>query len=554
MARRVRRPGAVRLAQRVTELSLAALRARLASSAVPLAAFAAPFASFAAGPAALGARLAAFGAPFASFAVRLASSAVPLAAIAVPLAAVAAPVAPVALIAASGAEVTVPGGSVPRAVATADTLRLTLAEATERALSEAPRLARLEALERAADAAARSARAAGRPEVGLSAGYSRLSEVPEFAIQLPGAGRRVIAPDVPNAWRSRVSLTAPLFTGGRIAGAVSAAEREREGARLDRADGAADLALETANAYWRLVLARAHERVVAEALTAYEAHLTDARNRERTGLAARHEVLALEVERDRAELSRLRARHASGDAEDDLRRLLGVDAWTPVRAVEPLEGPAVGSPAAGDPSGAVDDAALRERIDSLTATAMARRPDRAALAGRVLAAEARVGSERAGRWPQLSVAAGYDLSRPNRRYLPADDRWRESWDASVNLSLALFDFGRTAAAVERAQQLAAAGREQLEDLDRRIAREVAARVRAVVSAEEGLEVAERALASARENLRVLRDRYREGVSGSSERLDAEVLLMRAGLERADALADVRLSRAALARAVGAEIR
>jgi outer membrane protein TolC len=51
--------------------------------------------------------------------------------------------------------------------------------------------------------------------------------------------------------------------------------------------------------------------VLEESLAAYEAHLADARNRQAVGLAARNEVLAVQVEKDRAELARLRAANAA---------------------------------------------------------------------------------------------------------------------------------------------------------------------------------------------------------------------------------------------------
>ena len=51
------------------------------------------------------------------------------------------------------------------------------------------------------------------------------------------------------------------------------------------------------------------------------------------------------------------------------------------------------------------------------------------------------------------------------------------------------------------------------------------------NAAAAIPVAERGLESAHENLRVTRDRYREGVIPSSELLDAEVALQRAGLDR-----------------------
>jgi outer membrane protein TolC len=63
-------------------------------------------------------------------------------------------------------------------------------------------------------------------------------------------------------------------------------------------------------------------------------------------------------------------------------------------------------------------------------------------------------------------------------------------------------------------------------------------------------VTETAIASARENVRVAADRYREGASPSSELLDAENVLLRAELDRVEALARVHVAAAELDRAVG----
>jgi outer membrane protein TolC len=65
-----------------------------------------------------------------------------------------------------------------------------------------------------------------------------------------------------------------------------------------------------------------------------------------------------------------------------------------------------------------------------------------------------------------------------------------------------------------------------------------------------VEVAERTVESAAENVRVSSDRYREGVIASSDRLDAETGLLRAGLERVRALTRQQLATAELERAVG----
>jgi outer membrane protein TolC len=121
---------------------------------------------------------------------------------------------------------------------------------------------------------------------------------------------------------------------------------------------------------------------------------------------------------------------------------------------------------------------------------------------------------------------------------------------SLQLTWSLFDGGKAKAAAARAEARADAVRKQLEDLDRRIRLQVAQRRLELDAARAAVEVAERSLEAAREAARVAGERYKAGVIASSELLDAEVALLRAGLDRMEALAEARLAAAALARAVG----
>jgi outer membrane protein TolC len=407
--------------------------------------------------------------------------------------------------------------------------RLTLAQATERALAASAYLGGLRAGERAAEADLRAARAERLPELELRAAYVRQSDVPEVTI-----GGRTLFPNFPDNYRTRLGVSVPLFAGGRLKRAVESAELERQASGKDVDAGRGDVVYEVAAAYWSLATLRRTEEVLGEGLAAYDAHLRDARNRESVGLAARNEVLAVQVERDRAELALLEARRDVTVAEADLRRLLDLPAGVRIETAEPLPSP---SPGAAD-------------TGALVAAALASRPERAALAARVAAAESRLRGARGARLPEVSASAGFDYANPNRLILPPTEGWKDTWDAGVSLSWTLFDSGRTGAAVARAQAQADFAREQLADLEQRIGLEVTRRVEERRTAGARVGLAERALESARENSRVAGDRYRAGVIPSSELLDAEVALLRAGLERTSAQAALRLADAALLRAVG----
>ncbi len=419
-------------------------------------------------------------------------------------------------------------------------LRLTVDEAVSEALQTSPRLDRLGALAAAAEAGERGARAERWPRLDVGGGYQRRSNVPELRIAQPSLDPTVparlvtIYPNIPDNWQLQAGLAWPIYTGGRIGGQIEAAAQGRAAAGFDREAARDDLVFEVKHAYWSLVSAREAARVFTEAIRALEAHLADARNLERFGMAARNDVLAVEVQRDRAELNQIEAEAAADVAEADLRRLLGAPGETRVEPTEPLE---------AVPAGKLD-------VEALVAEAGSARPDRAALVARIAAADAIVGVERGARLPQVALTGGYLYANPNRVVIPPEEKWTDTWDVGVSLTWNVFDGGRRSASSARATAEAEAARQQLREIDRGIRLEVTRRVLERRTAEKRVLVSERAVASARENRRVAADRYREGLIPSSELLDAEVDLERAQVSRTEALASLRLATAGLERAVG----
>jgi len=434
---------------------------------------------------------------------------------------------------ATAQEPAAPAGAAP-------VVRLTVDEAVAQAIAASPRLGRLSALEAAAEAEARGARADRWPQLDLGAGYMRRSEVPEFAVYTPTGNpaqpvqRMVVFPNIQDNWQMRAGVAMPNWTFGRIGGQVEAAEQGKTAAGADLAAGRADLILETKTAYWSLVTARESVRVLQEEMRAYDAHLADAQNRERFGMAARNEVLAVQVERDRVELERLRAEAASDVAEANLRRLLDLP---PVARVAPAE------PLAAAPAPPPD-------VEALVAEAQAGRAERKGLVARVAAAEAITGAEHGARLPQVAVTGGYTYANPNRDIVPPTAEWKDTWDIGVGLAWSVFDGGKRSANEARARAQADATRQQLRELDRGIRLEVTQRALELRTAAARLAVAERSVESAAESRRVAGNRYREGVIPSSELLDAEVAHEGAVLARTEALASLRLAAAELDRAVG----
>ena len=413
-------------------------------------------------------------------------------------------------------------------------LPLNLAEALQRAREASPRLDQLRSLEAGSEAAARGARAERWPVLSLGASYARSSNVPELRFTYPNGQTQTVFPNIPDTFRTRADLSLPLYTGGRVGAGIRSADQERLASASDLAAGQADIVEETTRAFWSLVRNREAERVLREAIASYDAHLRDVTNLMEAGMAARNDLLSVQVARDRAELDRLEARNAAETANDDLLRLIALPRGTRIEPSEPLEEPA----------------SAPEDVDALVAAAVSGRPELAGLRARVEAARAVVGVARAARLPQASLFGGFEYSNPNQRVLPLEDRWQSTWSVGVAVSFTAFDGGRASAATAEARARADALGSELAEGERRVRLEVTARALDVETARAGLEVAARNVEAARESVQVGRDRYREGLTRSSELLDAETDLLRAGLDRTIAVTRIRIARARLDRAVG----
>lgn len=416
----------------------------------------------------------------------------------------------------------------------AQTVRLTLDEAIQRGVETSHRLAEAAARGEAAQAAADQRHAVTLPQISAQAGYMRTNHVDEFGVLLPTGQLRLIYPDIPDNYRTRLDVQWPVYTGGRLDALERAARTEANAAGDDLAAARSDLILEISRAYWNVVTATESLHVVEQAVVRIEAHARDVRNQLDAGLVPPNEVLSVEAQASRQRMLAVQAAAARDVAEAELARLVGASPGTPIETAEPAEpGPAASA-----------------SIDALIETARRQRPERAALLKRVTAAEARtraaVGSER----PTLAVAGGVDYANPNPRIFPREGVWRTSWDAGVNLTWPIFDGGRARGEMAEAAAAGRAARERLDEFDAALSVEVRQRQREVDASRAAMAAATDAVRSATEARRVVGERFTAGVATSTDVLDAQVALLQAELDRTQAIASAHLADARLARALG----
>jgi outer membrane protein len=413
-------------------------------------------------------------------------------------------------------------------------LRISLDDAQNRALAASHRLAEARARATTAENAIAVREAADRPAVAVVGGYTRTNHVTEFVVPSATGAPRVLYPDVPDNYRSRLDAQWPIYNGGRSDALERAARAEASAASADVAAAQADLRLEVARAYWALVTARAASIVLEQGLARAQAQVKDARERLTAGLVPPNDVASAEAQESRQRMLLIETRNQRDTSSAELARLIGVDLLQPIEPMAALED--VAPPATAQ--------------QALVEEARARRNERQALELRITAADSlREAAERA-RYPIVSLAGGVDVARPNPRIFPRADRWEDSWDAGITASWSLWDGGRVRADAAQAASAVIAARQRLAEFDSVVALEVRQRVLEIDSGRAAIAASADAVRAAAEARRVVVERYRAGVITQTEVLDAEVALLQAELDRTRAMAGVKLAEARLNRALG----
>ena len=417
------------------------------------------------------------------------------------------------------------GAMLVAASTSAETLRLSLQEAVDRALSDgtAARIA-TERLDRSVSAS-REARAALLPQVAVEAqGANQSINLQTFGLTLPGFPS-VIPPFSFFDAHAKIALdvvdvaAAKRYAAARRGTVVSQVERLRTENDVAAAVATLYVALQSAEA--SVAAARANVDLFSK--------LRDlAEDQRKAGVATRLDSTRSEVALSRQRQLLLQAENRREAARLALLHADGADQSFEVELTDAL-------PDRDEAAPAPNDALARARAD---------RPELRVLDERLKEAGLTAEAEAAERLPRLGVQfqGGYSGFH-------FDDLF---WTRSVVglLSVPVFTGGRTAAreaeARSRERELVL---EKVEE-ERQVEEEVRRALLDWESARERVRVARDSERLANEELQFARDRFSEGVTSSIEVDNAQASLATAQEDRIAALADAARARFDLARATG----
>jgi len=245
---------------------------------------------------------------------------------------------------------------------------------------------------------------------------------------------------------------------------------------------------------------------------------------------------AIDVTRARTQLvvaegALIVARNQSDRARIDLARTLGIDPATPLALADTL-------------AAALPHADMPATRDTVVAMALARRPDLEAERARGDAARSAKSAIRAERLPRLDVEADYGVNGLTPGSSIATRQ------VAVQVTIPILDGFRREGRTAEQEAVVRETEVRARDLRQQIVADVDGALLDLASAEAQQAIAAERLKLANDELAQARERFKAGVAGNIEVIDAQSSLLRARDTDIDARSAAATARVALARAAG----
>lgn len=404
---------------------------------------------------------------------------------------------------------------------------ITLAEAVDLGLKNSKQLKLNGAKIKEAMALIKQAADRKLPDAGFSGSYLFLPLHPVVDLKT-GSGNNN-PPAVNQVLYGTVSVSLPVYTGGRIDYGIEAARIMAEAVKSDSANDRQGVAMSLVSAAVNIFKTHSAIELVRENLQLSEQRVKDFSNLEKNGLLARNDLMKAEYQSSGTELALL-------DAETNYKL-----ACTNLNIMTGLPEETVLIP---DRSGLALPATIKT-IREYEQDALQKRNDIAALGYRGKSALLGVKIAKAGRFPEVALTGGY---------IAADIPKFLSVYNAINIGLGIkYNLGglwKNKALVDQATAKWLQVNVTEEILSDNIRMQINQVYQAYLLSTKKIEVYLKAVDQATENYRVTKNKFDNNLATATELLDADVALLQSRLGVTNAKADSFLAYNRLLQAAG----
>src|SRR5262245_41057067 len=320
-----------------------------------------------------------------------------------------------------------------------------------------------------------------------------------------------------------VTASQLLFDFGKNWAATDAAKSNAEGFRQAVELQRQTIAVNVKTSYFTLLLAKRLVAVNIQALDRADLNLRSARGFFEVGTQPRFFVTRAEVDVANARVSLIQSQNAYALARVSLNTAMGIAISAPtevkdILAYEPYQ---------------VDS-------EALVTEALLHRPDYLGIKAQTDSAAANVRQKFRNFFPNVVASGTYGGSRV----------FNEIYQYGVQLNWTIFDGGNIIAQYKEAKANLDAFQARVRDTELTVWQDVQQSYLTMISSEQQIGAAQKAVDSAQENFQLSQGRFDAGVANIIELTDAQLALTQAQSAEATALANYRIAIAQLERAIG----
>ena len=380
----------------------------------------------------------------------------------------------------------------------------------------------------AARASLNAARASRGITISGSASASRGGRNEEFADKYYQGEK-----GIDNTYGSSIEASMPLYTGGKISGAIKSAKAGYKSALVGVQKSYNDMRSTVTNGYFMVLQADDMQVLSRESVERLAEHLKNVKAQYDVGVVAKVDVLRSEVELANAQQNLIKAENAYKIAEANFNKIIGLPLATNLFLEDTLNY----TPYDKDLEYCLDYAAKN-------------RPELEQAKQGVEAARGQVKQARSGYQPQIGAFAkqNWTSGKDGKGNWPADEE--SNWTVGVTASLNIFDTGVPRAKSHAAEANYFSAQETYRDTVDAVMLDVRSQYLNLREAEKRISTTEVAVSQAEEDYRIAQLRYQAGVGTNTDVLDAQVALTDAQTNYLQSVYDYNISKTNLETAIG----
>ena len=334
-----------------------------------------------------------------------------------------------------------------------------------------------------------------------------------------------------NLYKLGLTVSQPLFTGGRITKGYELSKDTYEKAMTDYEAEVQNTVLDVKKAYFNVLKAERFLEVSKKYKELMEKHLKDVREMFEEGLATKLDILKIELGVKQAETKITESENFVKIAKANLNFLMDRPLDSEFELKDILE---IKETEKKDYQW-WRDIALRERKEIKSME-------------KVLSIyEKNIGIERSGLFPQLYLFFNYNVEKGTQTSM---EGWEDNWNTGVLLSYDIWNWGETRNKIKKAQKEKEEMVRQFELLKNSIEMEVKDAYLNLITAETKVGQCQKQIELSEENLRVAELLYKEGMATTTDIIDATTSLTDARNSYYNALYEYQVAYAQLEKATG----